>query len=311
MTTPKRILVGTRTSPLSLAQTDEALRPLRALYPDTEFALVPITTGGDRNKSAPLLSLGRGTFVKEIELALLSGEIDIAVHSAKDLPSELPDGLTIAAYGEREDPRDVLVDRWNLPFTELPPGARLGTSSPRRTAQLRACRSDIEFLPIRGNVGTRLDKARGGDYDGVVLAAAGLNRLGRQGEVSEYLSADACVPDVGQGALAFEARADDSRTLDMLARADHAPTSIALRCERAFLKAMGGGCKVPIAAYAQIRGSQIHVSAMAGMADGSRIVRHQQTGPVEQPEALGRLIAQAILDAGAAEFVHKGSARLE
>ena len=273
MTAPKRVKVGSRTSPLSLAQTEEILRPLRALEPDREFVVVPITTGGDKNKDAPLLSLGRGMFVKEIEQALLRGEIDLAVHSAKDMTSTVPDGLTIGAFGERKDPRDVLVNRWSLPFLELPSGARLGTSSPRRTAQLNALRDDIEILPIRGNVGTRIAKAASDEYDGVVLAAAGLVRLGMQGQVSEYLSPDVCIPEVGQGALAVEARASDSEVLELLARIDHKPTSTAVVAERAFLEKLGGGCQVPVAAYARLEGSELDISAMAALPDGSRIFR--------------------------------------
>ena len=166
------VRVGSRTSPLALAQNEEVLSLLRPLYPDVEFKAVPITTTGDRKKDAPLLSMQRGMFVKEIELALLRREIDMAVHSAKDLTVDIPDGLAISAAAERQDPRDVQVNRWGLLIAELPEGARMGTSSPRRTAQLKAQRPDVEVVPIRGNVGTRLDKARGPDYDGVLLAAA-------------------------------------------------------------------------------------------------------------------------------------------
>ena len=190
--------IGSRKSPLALAQTEEIAARLRARFPTLRFEVVPMSTGGDRSKDAPLLSLGRGTFVKEIEAALLRGEIDMAVHSAKDLPASSTDGLTIAAFGPREDARDVLVDRWNVSFDGLPAGARIGTGSPRRAAQLRALRNDVEIIPVRGNVGTRIEKARGDDYDGVVLAAAGLIRLGRQDAVSEYLSPEICTPDAGQ-----------------------------------------------------------------------------------------------------------------
>ena len=303
MTTRKRVTVGSRTSPLALAQTEEILRPLRVLHPDTEFMIVPITTGGDRRKNAPLLSMARGMFVKEIELALLNREIDFAVHSAKDLPSALPDGLTLAAFGPRQDPRDVLVNRWGLPYRELPSGARIGTSSPRRTAQLKAYRPDVEILPIRGNVGTRVEKARGDQYDGVVLAAAGLVRLGSQGEISEYISPDICIPDVGQGALAVEVRASDSDIVGMLAGVDHHATSTAVTAERAFLETIGGGCQVPVAAYAQLDGAELHISTMAAVPDGSEIYRVQVTCDTSEPRLAGHQAAEALMDAGARHIV--------
>ena len=309
MTASKRVIVGSRTSSLSLAQTEEILRPLRALYPNTEFVIVPITTDGDRHKNAPLLSMARGMFAKEIELALENREIDMAVHSAKDLTSTLPDGLVLGAIGERKDPRDVLVNRWNSPFLELPPDARLGTSSPRRTAQLKALRPDIEILPIRGNVGTRLEKARSKEYDGVVLAAAGLLRLGRQDEISEYLEPDVCIPEVGQGALAVEARTESSEILQMLSRVDHRPTSIAVRSERAFLQAIGGGCTNPVAAHARLDGDDLHIVAMAALPDGSRVFRVRVTGDTDNPESAGRLAVEALTRAGAGEIIAGGVSR--
>jgi hydroxymethylbilane synthase len=307
--TLKRITVGTRTSPLSLIQTEEILRPLRAHYPDIEFAIVPIATAGDRHKGAPLLSMARGMFAKDVEMALLDGEIDFAVHSAKDLTTTLPDGLVIAAIGQRLDPRDVLVDRWNLPLNELPTGARIGTSSPRRTAQLKALRPDIEVLPIRGNVGTRINKAQGDEYDGVVLAAAGLLRLGRESEISEHLSPEVCTPEVGQGALAVEARADDTATIEVLAKADHWPSSVAVRAERAFLAAVGGGCKVPVTAYARLDGGELHILAMAATPDGSRLFRAQAICDASDPESAGRRAAEVLARAGASEIMSRSAER--
>ena len=299
----RTVTVGSRTSPLSVAQTEEVLKLLRARFQDVEFVVEPITTGGDRNKDAPLLSLGRGTFVKEIELALLGGTIDFAVHSAKDLTAILPEGLALAAAPRREDPRDVLVNRWGLPLEKMPPDARIGTSSPRRTAQLKALRPDLRVVPIRGNVGTRLDKAQGDDYDGVVLAAAGLLRLGRQAEISEYLPSDTFTPEVGQGTLAVQARSGDTETVKMLAEIDHAPSSTALRAERSFLAELGGGCKVPVAAYARLYGGQLTISAMAAVPDGSRVFRTQVTSDSADPEAVGKSAAEALLETGAREIV--------
>ncbi|MCH7745487.1 MAG: hydroxymethylbilane synthase [Chloroflexi bacterium] len=307
MNTSKKVTVGARSSPLSLAQTEEVLRLLRARFPDTEFVVIPISTDGDRHKNAPLLSMERGMFVKEIELALLNGEIDFAVHSAKDMPSSLPDGLVLAAFTEREDPRDVLVSRSGLPFDDLPQGARLGTSSPRRAAQLLARRSDLKILPIRGNVDTRMEKAHSDEYDGVVLAASGIIRLGRQDEITEYLSPELCLPDTGQGALAVEARAESINTIEMLAKIDHWPTSAAVKAERAFMESVGGGCKVPVAAYAQIEGSDLVISAMAAVPDGSRVFRVQTTHTASDPISAGQRVAEELMNAGAREIIDNGA----
>jgi hydroxymethylbilane synthase len=288
---------------LSLAQTEEVLAPLRAAFPGVEISVVPITTGGDRRKEAPLLSMPRGMFAREIEVALLEERIDLAVHSAKDLPAQLPDGLAIAALTQRRDPRDVLVNRWRLPLSELPSGARLGTSSPRRTAQIKALRPDLEVVPIRGNVGTRLEKAKGEGYDGVVLAAAGLERLGLRDEVCEYFSPDRFTPEVGQGALLVETRTSDSRVSGMLSRVDHHPTNAEVTSERAFLAEVGGGCRVPVAAYAVLEDNALEISAMAATPDGGRIFRSRTTHDAARPAAAGREAAQALMDVGASEIV--------
>lgn len=291
---------------MSQAQTEEVLAPLRAAYPDTEFTLVPITTSGDRRKNAPLLSMPRGMFVKEIELALLGNEIDIAVHSAKDLPAQMPDGLAIVAFTQRRDPRDVLVNRWGITLKELPEGARLGTSSPRRSALIRALRPETQVVPIRGNVGTRLDKAAGDDYDGVVLAAAGLERLGRSGEVSEYFKPEEFTPEVGQGALLVEARSSDAHVAEMLGSIDHGPTRVAVTSERAFLETLGGGCKVPVAAYATLHGSELRISAMAATPDGDRVFRVETSHPAEDPIAAGQAAARALMATEASEIIVGG-----
>ena len=292
---------------MSLAQTEEVLAPLRTAFPDVEISVVPITTGGDRRKEAPLLSMPRGLFAREIEVALLEGRIDLAVHSAKDLPAELPDGLGIAALTQRRDPRDVLVNRWRLPLSELPSGARLGTSSPRRTAQIKALRPDLEVVPIRGNVGTRLEKAKGEGYDGVVLAAAGLERLGLQDEVCEYFSPDRFTPEVGQGALLVETRTSDSRVSGMLSRVDHHPTNAEVTSERAFLAEVGGGCRVPVAAYAVLEDNALEISAMAVTPDGGGIFRSRTTHDAARPAAAGREAAEALMAAGASEIVSGGA----
>ena len=298
----RRLRVGARRSPLSLAQTREVLSDLEAAHPGTEFVVVEITTGGDRDKDAPLLSLGRGTFVKDIEVALLEGEVDFAVHSAKDLSPDMLGGLTIGAIARRQDPRDVLVNRWGLALKDLPEGARLGTSSPRREAQIRAVRPDVQVLPIRGNVGTRLEKARGDQYDGVVLAAAGLLRLGLEAEISEFLSPEEFTPEAGQGALAIQARSDDSAVLKVVESLAHRPSSIAFRAERAFIAALGGGCKVPVAAYARLDGRELPIDGMVALPDGSRILRAHLVGDPENPESSGRALANELSEAGSAEI---------
>lgn len=289
-----------------MAQTHEVARLLRQAHPSLHVEIVSLSTRGDRNKAAPLLSMERGMFVKEIEFALLSGEIDIAVHSAKDMPAVMPPGLTIAAFTEREDARDVLVNRWHAPLNDLPSGARLGTSSPRRTAQIRAARPDLEILPIRGNVDTRLSKASGADYDGAVLAAAGIKRLGRQSEISAYLAPSECIPDVGQGALAVQVRETDDALLDFVRAIDHAPTSIAVRAERAFLADLGGGCTLPTAAYAEISGGALHMLAMAAKPDGSEIFRISEEYAADDPIAAGKTAASALVSGGAGRILWDG-----
>lgn len=305
MSGSRRIKVGTRSSPLAVAQTDEILAQLRKAFPRIEFETVNITPDGDRRKSAPLLSMGRGMFVKELEAALLTDEVDFAVHSAKDMPADLPDGLAIAAFGERNDPRDVLVDQQGRTLKELPPGARLGTSSPRRASQIKHAYPDLEILPIRGNVGTRLAKANGVEYDGVILAAAGMVRLSRESEITEYLPSELCTPDAGQGALAIETRSSDVEIQEMLAAIDHRATRITVTAEREFVSAIGGGCRVPVAAYATLNGETLHVSAMAGLPDGSQVFRLEVTGVASEPQIAGRSAAEALIETGAGKILYR------
>ncbi|MCY4654783.1 MAG: hydroxymethylbilane synthase, partial [Dehalococcoidia bacterium] len=227
----RTVRIGTRGSALAIAQTGEVVSALRKAWPEAVFEVVRITPVGDRRKSAPLLSLGRGAFAKGVEEWLLDGRIDMAVHSAKDMPTTLPEGLVIAAYPKRKDARDLLVNSLNVGLSELQAGARLGTSSPRRSGQLLAARPDIEIVPIRGNVDTRLSRVSGDDLDGVALAAAGLERLGRIGEATEILDPELCVPDAGQGALAVETRAGDGRMREMAGAVNHASTWAAVTAE--------------------------------------------------------------------------------
>ncbi len=293
------VRVGTRGSALAIAQTEEVVSALRGVWPDIRFQTVVITPDGDRRKSAPLLSLGRGAFAKGVEEWLLDGRIDMAVHSAKDMPTAIPEGLVIAAYPERKDARDLVVNRWGVGFDELPPGARLGTSSPRRSGQLLAARADIEIVPIRGNVDTRMSKVGVDGLDGVVLAAAGLERLDRIGEATDFLEPNLCVPDAGQGALAVEILAGDERMREMVEAVNHAPTWAAVTAERAFVEWIGGGCRVPVAAYAVPRGQNLDITTMACLPDGSRIFRKRAEGPTSDPESAGQAAARALMETGA------------
>lgn len=295
--------IGTRGSALALAQTEEVVAPLRVAWPDLRIEVVVIAPLGDRRKRARLQSLGRGAFVKGIEEPLLRGEIDAAVHSAKDMPSELPHGLTIAAYPRRADARDVIVNRWDARFDELPAGARLGTSSPRRAGQLLAARDDIEIAPIRGNVDTRLGMVGKDGYDGVVLAAAGLDRLGLSDAISDYLDPALCVPDSAQGALAVETRADDREIAELFAPVNHARTWREASAERAFVEAAGGGCRVPVAAYAVESGDTLRIRTVACLPDGSEIYRSEVSAPtgedIGRVGVAGRAAIEALIGAGA------------
>ena len=300
----RTVRVGTRGSALAIAQTEEVVSALGKAWPETDFEVVRITPDGDRRKSAPLLSLGRGAFAKGVEEWLLDGRIDMAVHSAKDMPATLPEGLAIAAYPKRKDARDVIVSRLKEGFFELRPGARLGTSSPRRSGQLLAARSDIEIVPIRGNVDTRLSKVSGDGLDGVVLAAAGLERLGRIGEATEILDPDLCAPDAGQGALAVETRLGDERMREMVGAINHAPTWAAVSAERAFVDFIGGGCRVPVAAYAVPSGGKLRITTMACLPDGSQIYRKRVEASAADPESAGREAARSLMQTGADAIVY-------
>ena len=300
------VRVGSRASPLALAQTEEALSLLRERFVDVEFQVVHLSTRGDRKADATLTSLGRGAFVKDIEKALLDGEIDFAVHSAKDVGPDIPGGLRILPVGERQDARDVLVSKSGLSLISLPPGSRLGTGSPRRKTQIKALRPDVEVVPIRGNVGTRLEKARGHDYDGVVIAAAGLARLGRLSEVTEFLSVEQVTPDVGQGTLVAEFRHEDVEMNNMLSSIVFDETASAFRAERSFLDTIGGGCTAPVAAYGKIDGRLMRLFAMAAHPDGTKVVRTDIVGDVDEAEDIGRRAAMTLLDSGASEMVRGG-----
>jgi hydroxymethylbilane synthase len=267
---------------------------------------VPIRTSGDRLAQARLaVEGGKGLFVKEIEEALLARRIELAVHSLKDLPADLPGGLGLAAFPEREDPRDVLVSRDAGGLDGLRPGARVGSSSLRRRVQLLARRPDLEVEPIRGNVETRLQKLDDGLYDAVVLAAAGLRRLGLSPAGAVTLALDEMLPAVGQGTLAVEAREEDEMTRRLVGVLDHPDTRAATVAERSFLQAIGGSCTTPLAAYARYEGRTLWLSAFLATGDGARVLRESRPGATT-PDALGRDVAGWMLERGAAEIVRQG-----
>lgn len=297
------LTVGTRGSALALAQTRLVLDALHQRWPDLEARVERITTTGDARRDVPLATLGRGAFVSEIEAALRERRIDIAVHSAKDLPSRLPSELRIAAVLERGDPRDVLVSRDGASLRHLPARARIGTGSPRRACQLRAARPDVQVLDVRGNVDTRLRKLAAGDFDALVLAAAGMIRLGRADEATEWLDSTVMIPSVAQGAIAIEVRVNDQEILDIVAPLDHAPTASAVTAERAFLARLGAGCTAAVAAYATLVGDdELSLVGLIGAPDG-RHVRGMRAGAVADAERLGDGLASELLTAGGAAFL--------
>jgi hydroxymethylbilane synthase len=292
------VVIGTRSSKLALVQTHMIRDALLAAHDSLTVEIEHITTKGDIILDRPLSAIGdKGLFVTEIEDALRAGRIDLAVHSAKDLPSELPADMALAAYPRRADARDALVSRDNLRLAELPQGALVGTSSLRRACQLRHYRPDLRISDLRGNVDTRLRKQREGQYDAIVLAAAGLERLGLAGEIAEYLGPNVMLPAVSQGILGLEVRAGDATLLELLSPLDDAEARAAATAERAFLAQIGGGCQVPIGAYAQLDGTTLTLAGLIGARDG-RLVRGELSGPVEQPADRGARLAEHLLDAG-------------
>jgi hydroxymethylbilane synthase len=299
----QKITIGTRGSLLALWQTNWVKAQLEKHHPGIEVEIKVISTKGDRVLDVSLPKLGeqgKGLFTKELEDALFEHRADLAVHSLKDLPTELPAGLQIGAICEREDVRDALVARAGIKsFVELPERALIGTSSLRRQAQLLAARRDLVIDPIRGNVDTRLRKLDEGSYDAIVLAAAGLHRLGHADRITERLSEELMIPAVGQGALAIETRADDSVIDEIIHALDHEATRLACRAERAFLRGLGGGCLVPIAAHATIQGDLMTLNGLVARADGSQIVRERRSGPSRAPEILGQQVADELLARGA------------
>lgn len=294
----RTLVVGTRGSKLALTQTCWVIERLRRLYPDVEFVEKIVKTSGDRGHGKEI-----GAFVKELEEALQRGEIDLAVHSLKDLPTRPPEGLMIGAVPERAAPHDALISREGRSLQQLPKGARVGTGSPRRRAQLLALRSDFEVVPIRGNVDTRLQKLDAGEVEALVLAKAGLERLGLAERVTEVLPLDAMLPAVGQGALALEVRADDAFARELVQPLDHPETRAAVEAERAFLEALGGGCRVPIAAYGRVEGENLVLDGLVADPDGLTVLKGCVEGVPDKAEELGHELAERLLAQGAADLL--------
>ena len=300
----KRLRLGTRSSPLALWQAEYVRDMIRRDEPECDVALVHITTQGDKMLTAALAQMpGKGVFVKEIEDALLADRIDAAVHSAKDMPTELPDGLTLTAFSRRADPHDVLLTRKPAAFADLPVNACLGTGSLRRQSQLLAVRPDLQFVEFRGNLETRYQKFLESDAAGLVLAQAGITRLAWTDRPYAPLPYDISLPAPGQGALAIETRADDPVTRRLLERVHDADTAAAVMAERAFLAGLGGGCQAPIAALGTVDGPRLSLVGVVLMPDGSRAVRGRREGPAVQADELGAALAESLIQQGAAEIL--------
>jgi hydroxymethylbilane synthase len=292
--------IATRQSPLALWQAEFIRARLQALDPDLRVELVTFVTQGDKILDTPLAKIGgKGLFVKELERALLDGEADLAVHSLKDVPMTLPEGLILPVICEREDPRDAFVSNQYAALAELPVGAVVGTSSLRRRCQLLAARPDLVVHDLRGNVGTRLSRLDAGQYDAIILASAGLHRLGLGARIRELLPVGLSLPAVGQGALALECRAGDLATLARIEALRHTPTQQCVTAERAMNHALMGGCQVPIAGYATLQDGVLALEGRVGAIDGSQLLRASATGPADQAETLGLAVAQQLRAQGA------------
>ncbi|VTX61275.1 hydroxymethylbilane synthase [uncultured Aggregatibacter sp.] len=296
----KTLKIATRQSPLALWQANYVKDRLQQLYPDLTIELVPMVTKGDVILDSPLAKIGgKGLFVKELENALLTKEADIAVHSMKDVPMQFPEGLGLAVICQREDPRDAFVSHSYRTFAELPQGAVVGTSSLRRQCQLKALRPDLDIRSLRGNVGTRLSKLDNGDYDAIILASAGLIRLGLADRIASFIDVEQSLPAAGQGAVGIECRTDDAQVQALLAPLADAETTYCVLAERAMNNHLQGGCQVPIGGYAVLQQGQLYLRALVGDIDGSRIIRAEGKSAVENAEILGVKIAEQLLAQGA------------
>lgn len=300
----KKIIVGSRRSQLALTQTEWVINRLKELDLPYEYEIKEIVTKGDKILDVTLSKVGgKGLFVKEIEQALLDGEIDFAVHSMKDMPAEMPEGLTLAAVPEREDPRDCLISNQDNTIDTLPIGAKIGTSSLRRAAQILAYREDFQIESIRGNINTRLRKLETEGLDAIILAAAGIKRMGWDDKITQYLDIDVSIPAVGQGALGIQSRENDEEVLGLLQNIDHQKTKTLVSAERALLDRLQGGCQIPIGAYAKWIDNKIHLIGIVASTDGKRILKHEGKAEKEYAVKLGIQVADELKNKGAAEIL--------
>jgi len=298
------IKIGTRGSALALWQAEWVKSELEKKYPEVAVSLVKIKTTGDKILDVPLAKVGgKGLFVKEIEEALFAEEIDLAVHSMKDVPTVLPEGLHLGAITRREDPRDALLSQNRMQFHDLPKGAKVGTSSLRRQAQLMHARPDLQIHQLRGNVDTRIRRLREGHFDAIVLAAAGVKRLGFAADVAEYLSTEISLPAIGQGALGIECRMRDGQLNELLSFFNDPDSRACISGERALLRRLEGGCQVPIACYAHMQNENVHLAGLVASVDGSRVVKGSLIGDPVRVEQLGTMLAENLLSRGAAAIL--------
>ena len=298
--------IGTRGSKLALAQSEWVKKKIEARHPHAQVQVVRIKTTGDKILDSPLAKIGgKGLFVKEIEEGLLTGRVDLAVHSMKDVPAALPEGLILSTFPEREDPRDAFVSVKYERLEQLPQGARVGTGSLRRSAHLMHIRPDLELVPVRGTVDTRLRKLDGGEFEAIILAAAGMRRLGFKDRISQVLSTKQMLPAIGQGALGLEVRRDDEQTIDLIHFLNNEETEATVKAERAFLKELEGGCQVPIAAFCQLNDKVLHLEGMVAELDGSHVIRNETRGERSEAEEIGIRLARRLLAAGADKILER------
>ena len=292
--------IGTRGSKLALAQSQWVKKRIEIRYPHIQADLVTIKTTGDKTLDSPLSSIGgKGLFVKEIEDALIREEIDVAVHSMKDVPALLPAALMLSTFPEREDPRDALISLGDRDIEALPQGSAIGTSSLRRAAQILHLRPDLNIFPLRGNVETRLRKLRSGDFQAIILATAGIKRLGLATNITQVISLEQFLPAIGQGALGLEVRRSDEHTINLLDFLNHKETEVTIRAERALLKELEGGCQVPIAGLAHLKDGRLHLEGLVAELDGSKIIRDEISSRTARAEELGIELARRLLESGA------------
>lgn len=300
----REIIVGTRDSALAMWQTNWVVDNLRKHNPDYSFRILSLKTQGDKILDVALAKIGdKGLFTKELEVGMLEGNIDLAVHSMKDLPTVLPEGLKIGCICERVDPRDVVISRHGKTLGELPEGARVGTSSLRRCAQLLKFRPDLQLEPLRGNLNTRMAKLERNNLDAIVLAAAGVERMGWKDRITEYLSPDVSLPAVGQGSIGIEIREDDREVHEIVAKLNHFPSQAAITAERAMLRKLEGGCQIPIGSLGTVTGDKLTLEGVVAGLDGKELIKASVSGPVDDAAVLGQQLADKLIEMGADQIL--------